>query len=642
MVYFVGAGTGAADLITVRGMRLMERADLIIYAGSLVNPELLAYAGRECRIYDSSALTLEEVVQIISDAQAQGKEIVRLHTGDPSVYGAVREQMDELDRLGIAYESCPGVSACFGAASSLNLEYTLPGISQSLIITRMEGKTKVPERECIESLASHRASMAIYLSAGMMEELSRRLLAGGYPKETPAAIAYKTTWKEEETYLCTVGTLADVARERGITRTAVVLVGDAIAHRRYERSRLYAPDFTTGFRKGNDAGQGLIPGSDAGAGSVPGSDVQPFMSHKGGKKTAWLVLESAEQGLGVISFTDAGRRLSLRIAEELKEEGFTLSSEGEGVLVHQWAKEQMDKGNGMVFVGACGIAVRAIAPCLKDKLSDAPVLVMDEKGRYVIPVLSGHMGGANQLARLLAGKIGASAVITTATDLNGKFAADIFAKKNGLHIANREGIARVSAKALAGKTVVISIEPGHCDDGEMLRLEAAMVLRGVQLVPYPPKQPADVVVSSKECGFEEALLLKPKEYVLGIGCKKGKKEEEIAAFISEKIREAGISEQEIAACASVLQKREEPGILAWCGKRRIPFFTYSAEELQRVHGDFQASGFVQEQVGVDNVCERSALKFCGEGGVLVLGKCAKNGMTLAIARRKWRLVFDEE
>ena len=188
MVYFVGAGTGAADLITVRGMRLLERADVIIYAGSLVNPELLAYAGKTCEIHNSAKLTLDEVIEIMKEADKQGKMIVRLHTGDQSVYGAVREQMDELDRLGIAYESCPGVSACFGAAASLNLEYTLPGVSQSLIITRMEGKTAVPEKESIESFAAHQASMAIYLSTGLLEELGRRLMAGGYRGDTPAVL----------------------------------------------------------------------------------------------------------------------------------------------------------------------------------------------------------------------------------------------------------------------------------------------------------------------------------------------------------------------------------------------------------------------------------------------------------------------
>lgn len=254
MIYFVGAGTGAADLITVRGKRYLEQADVIIYAGSLVNKELLSYAREGCRIYNSAEMTLEEVAAVMQEAERQQKMTVRLHTGDPSIYGAVREQMDLLDDMGIPYESCPGVSACFGAASALNLEYTLPGISQSLIITRMEGKTKVPPKESIESFAAHQASMAVYLSAGMTEELERRLLAGGYREDTPAAIVYKATWPEEEAYICTVSTLARTAREHHITKTALILVGEVIAHHGYERSRLYAPDYETGFRKKRPGG----------------------------------------------------------------------------------------------------------------------------------------------------------------------------------------------------------------------------------------------------------------------------------------------------------------------------------------------------------------------------------------------------
>lgn len=252
MVYFVGAGTGAVDLITVRGMRLLEKADVIIYAGSLVNPDLLDYAKKDCQLHNSAKLTLDEVIDIMKKASEEDKTIVRLHTGEPSIYGAVREQMDELDRLGIEYESCPGVSACFGAAASLNLEYTLPDISQSLIITRMEGRTKVPPKESIESFAAHQASMAIYLSTGMLDELSRRLVAGGYKEDTPAALVYKATWPEEEKYICTVKTLAETAREHKITKTALVLVGDVIGHRNYEKSRLYAPDFSTEYRQAKE------------------------------------------------------------------------------------------------------------------------------------------------------------------------------------------------------------------------------------------------------------------------------------------------------------------------------------------------------------------------------------------------------
>ncbi len=249
MVYFVGAGSGAKDLITVRGMKLIQEADVLVYAGSLVNPELLEYAKKECEIYDSALLTLEEIIEIIKDAEEKNKTTVRLHTGEPSLYGAVREQMNELDALSIKYESCPGVSACFGAASSLNMEFTLPNISQTLIITRMEGKTKVPKEESIESLAKHQASMAIYLSTGLLEELSKRLINGGYKEDTPAAIVYKATWPDEKVFICTVSTLNETAKKNNISKTAVILVGDAINKNGFDKSRLYAADFSTEFRK---------------------------------------------------------------------------------------------------------------------------------------------------------------------------------------------------------------------------------------------------------------------------------------------------------------------------------------------------------------------------------------------------------
>ncbi|MBQ6315830.1 MAG: precorrin-4 C(11)-methyltransferase [Mogibacterium sp.] len=248
-VYFVGAGPGAADLITVRGMKLIGMCDVIIYAGSLVNPALLDYAHDGAEIHNSAHMTLEQVIGVMKQAASEGRTVCRLHTGDPSLYGAVREQMDALDELGIRYESCPGVTAAFGAAASMDLEYTLPGISQSLIFTRMAGRTDVPEKESIESFAAHRASMAIYLSTGMLEELSQRLIAGGYDADSPAAIIYKATWPEEEFYYCKVSELAKTAADHGITKTALVLVGEVLAKSGYEKSRLYDKTFTTEFRQ---------------------------------------------------------------------------------------------------------------------------------------------------------------------------------------------------------------------------------------------------------------------------------------------------------------------------------------------------------------------------------------------------------
>ena len=248
MVHFVGAGSGAADLITLRGKALLETADVVIYAGSLVSPELLGYTRPDCKICNSAEMTLDQVIKTMETAENSGLTTVRLHTGDPCIYGAVREQMDRLEELGITYDVCPGVSSFCGAAAALKAEYTLPEVSQTVILTRMAGRTTVPESESIESLAAHNATMVIFLSTGMLEELSRRLIKGGYSAETPAAIVYKATWPEEKVCRCTVATLAQTAKENGITKTALITVGNFLGDVK-SLSKLSSPDFETGYRK---------------------------------------------------------------------------------------------------------------------------------------------------------------------------------------------------------------------------------------------------------------------------------------------------------------------------------------------------------------------------------------------------------
>ena len=248
MVHFVGAGPGAPDLITLRGAELLKQADVIIYAGSLVNPALLDMAREDCEIHNSAKMTLEQVIDVMKQAEAAGKTTVRLHTGDPCVYGAIREQMDALDELGISYDDVPGVSSFCGAAAALRAEYTLPGVSQSVIITRLAGRTPVPDAESLSSMASHGASMAVFLSSGMLGRVQEELLKGAYTEDTPAALVYKATWPEEKTVRCTVGTLAQAGEDHGISKTALVLVGNFLDSP-YEKSKLYDPTFTTEFRE---------------------------------------------------------------------------------------------------------------------------------------------------------------------------------------------------------------------------------------------------------------------------------------------------------------------------------------------------------------------------------------------------------
>lgn len=251
MVHIVGAGCGAPDLITVRGARLIGAADVIIYAGSLVNPALLDYRKDGCQVFNSARMTLDQVMEVIKKSNDERKDIVRLHTGDPCLYGAIREQMDRLEDMGIPYEYCPGVSSFSGAAAALKAEYTLPDVSQSVIITRIAGRTPVPERESIKSFASHHATMVIFLSTGMTEKVQEELLAGGYSEDTPAAIVYKATWPDQKVVRCTCGTLHQAAVENDLHNLALITVGDFLGSD-YDLSKLYDPSFSTAFRKADE------------------------------------------------------------------------------------------------------------------------------------------------------------------------------------------------------------------------------------------------------------------------------------------------------------------------------------------------------------------------------------------------------
>lgn len=377
--------------------------------------------------------------------------------------------------------------------------------------------------------------------------------------------------------------------------------------------------------------------------------------------------------VSIISFTLKGIELSLKIKKafsgETEEELclYTKCSHAEKSLTErkltekdlaesglsyveqpltEWTGEQMKKRRSLLFIGACGIAVRAIAPFLTDKLNDVPVLVMDEQGRFVIPVLAGHVGGANELAVSLAERMGSTPVITTATDLNHCFAVDLFARRNALHIVNKDGIAKVSSRILAGEEVTMAVEEGHFREeeagipGEKRLLEEINVPEGIRLV--STELLADVLVAPASYGQGRLLTLRPKEYVIGIGCKRGKAAEQIDHFVNRALKESGISMEQVAAFASIDRKKDEEGILWMSSHYGIPFVTYSAEELQQVEGTFHASEFVKSQVGVDNVCERAALRFSGPDGILITGKQAEDGITAAIVKRRWSVSFDEK
>lgn len=383
--------------------------------------------------------------------------------------------------------------------------------------------------------------------------------------------------------------------------------------------------------------------------------------------------------LAIISFTENGIKLSQTVAKRLSGRKVTLYTKcsrytAEDLKVQRvkeslqvWTAQSMAEGDALLFIGACGIAVRAIAPNLTDKLHDVPVLVMDEEGQYVIPILSGHVGGANELARELADLMDARPVITTATDVQKKFAVDLFAKRNHLEIMNKDGIAKVSAKALAGEQLTIAVRvqniefchPKFCEvreedfteaENQLLReasmhkqdQEACGVEPPLRLVPYVKDQPVDVVVSEMQDNKNALIWLRPRCYVVGMGCRKNKDTEELLAFYQETLEQAMVEPGEVYALASIDKKKDEPGLLAISERMRIPFFTYTAEELNRVGECVHSSEFVKAQVGVDNVCERAAFAGCGVSGWLIYEKHAFDGMTIAIAERNWSVILDEE
>ena len=689
MVHFVGAGPGACDLITVRGMNRIKEADVIIYAGSLVNPELLSYAKADCEFYNSAHMTLDAVVAVMREAEAAGKGTVRLHTGDPSVYGAIREQMDLLDEYGIAYDVCPGVSAVFGAAASLACEYTLPDVTQTLILTRAEGKTPVPEKENLRSLAAHRASLVLYLSSGLARKVRQELLLGGYAEDTPVAVVYKATWPEEKIIRTTLAKLPEDMEAAGITKTALIIVSPALGSI-YEKSKLYDAAFATEYRGATEI-------------TLPV-----------GIRRVLLVTCSVR---GYATMQKLAKKLEnisgAEIITKVKCEALPEVSMRE--TVKACVDTYFEQVDAIVFVTASGIAVRSVAEHLTHKSKDPAIVCMDECGKHVISLVSGHAGGANALTQMLADVMWATPVITTATDVEGRFSVDDYARKHNLVVTDWEKAKAISAEVLAagaepvwmdarksaGEADRVDIresageadrvdergsageadrvderesageadrvderesagEADRVDERESVgeigsgspletgcevgvgkglgyrigeRIQCTMNIGAYQVIVTPEKTITDA----------KTLQLVPRCIVAGVGCKKGTPVDKIEHAVQDAFAKAGLRMEALCAVASIDLKKEEAGLQEFCKTRNVPFETYTAEELQAVPGTFSASEFVSGVTGVDNVCERSAVKYASEHGVsqdhrllrerahedeLLLGKQAKHGELL--------------
>ena len=365
---------------------------------------------------------------------------------------------------------------------------------------------------------------------------------------------------------------------------------------------------------------------------------------------------STKERLAVISFSVTGAALAELLKEKLQgrdvvlygkysEENRSETAEDIPVTcgIAVWAGERMADKDALLFIGAAGIAVRSIAPHIRNKLTDSPVLVMDELGKHIIPILSGHVGGANAIAREIADAIGAEPVITTATDLHGQFAVDVFARENHLRIGNKNGIAPVSSKVLREGSLTVSIEEELFPEQQLESIREGLGLASdpanrtmIRQIPYPPEVPVDILIAREDRKEFRTIFLSPKPYVLGIGCRKDNDAETVESFLLKQLKENGISLNEIRAAASIDIKKDEPGILAFCRKYRLPYLTYSAAELETAPGEFEESEFVKKTVGIGNVCGRAAAYACaqlcpeGTNPRTILAKQAGNGVTCAV------------
>lgn len=642
MVYFVGAGPGDPDLITVKGQRLIEQADTIIYAGSLVNPDILQGRSFRAKVFDSSKMSLPEIIAAMK--RAEPGITVRLHTGDPSLYGAIREQMEELDKLNISYRVVPGVSSFSAAAAALKQEYTVPDGNQTLIITREEGRTPVPEEQSLPVLAGHGAAMALFLSAGMTEKVQNHLLEGGYAEDTPAAIVYRASWPDEKVVTCTVGTLAQSASKNGIQKQALLLVGDFLSAEG-RQSKLYDPAFSTDVRAGEKSGIAIACFTDRGEALAQRLAPQLSAIFTVASKAA----DSEDQSSSV---SGAGPE------SPAEEEGVAVTRIGKGTAsIKEWTKENWYTKKALIFIGAAGIAVRAIAPYVKKKTIDPAVLVLDADGDYVIPILSGHIGGGVKLARIIVRLIGSEPVITTASDREGVFAVDTWAAGQGLSIKNPECIADVTSALLAGKRVSFRADvpvegqppegiclTGRNESGERAKTANELKTAGISSADGCEEcNPAAAAGGSDlEAGSAE-ILLTPYErdaghalllispVAVGIGMKRGTGAGRIEKSLQLFLQDQHICPEAVRNLYTIDLKKDEAGLLFFAREAGLSLTFYSADELKHTTGDFTSSSFVKDVTGVDNVCERAAVLGAGTGSQLIVKKSVYEGITFAAA-----------
>ncbi len=620
-VYFIGAGPGAPDLITLRGQQIIARADCVLYADSLVMPEIAQWAKPGAVVIPTAELNLDQIVAVMTEAVERGQVVARIHSGDPALYGAIHEQMTALDARNISYEIVPGVSAVFAAAAALGAELTAPGLTQTLICTRVSGRASpVPERESLRSLAAHGASLAIFLSITKARQVQDDLLTG-YASETPVAILYRLTWPDEQIVRCRLEALAETVRAAGFTRHALIIISPALSAPHTAASRLYAPEFKHRFRVQKSEVRGQT--SEAGSHKLSEDD------------SAQSAIRNQQSA--IISITRTGTELARRLAGPLQAVAYApqrFAQEGEAAYsdsVIEAARCLWAQHRALIFVAPVAIAVRAIGPLAEDKHTDPAVIALDEAGKFVVSVLSGHLGGANDLARQIAALTGGQAVITTASDAQESAALDLLGQQAGWRCESGSAVARVSAAILNGDPVHVYVEPG-CDASPLRRADLPGLVWLDRLEALDGQ--AAIVISDRSgllIDLTRSVVFHPRSLAVGIGCRRGVAVETLEAVVRGALEKAGLSFTSVACLATARAKAEEPGLLAFAEKFNLPLRIYD-DEINALAARVPLSpSAAREKLGLPGVAEPCAM-LAAKATALLAAKRAEDGVTVAVAR----------
>lgn len=628
-VYFIGAGPGAPDLITIRSQEIINQADLILYADSLVEASVAELARKPgSRQIGTSGLHLDQIMALMLETAAAGGVVARVHSGDPALYGAIHEQMARLEDANVPYQIVPGVTAAFAAAARLNVELTIPELVQTIILTRVSGRTAVPPAENLRHLAASGASLALYLSVTRMKGVVADLLAsGGYTADTPVAVLHKVTWPDESLITGRLGDIVEKVRQAGYTKHALIMVSPALDQRlksteQRTASNLYDKDYTHRFRRAESFQRGRI-------------------------RQNGVMVDPAETA--VLAVTRQGSELAHKLAPALDGQAvvpqkFSLNgadSYADSVLTEirdRWACTRR-----FVLIMPTGVAVRAIAPLLHRKQTDPAIVCLDEAGRSVISLMGGHQAGANALAQQVAALTHGQAIITTASDVQGKPALDL--PPSGWQIASDSAITEVSSRLVNDEPLALYLHPAL----EPLRETAAAWLglptstSSVGVTPHADTpqirwtdslSEANLIITHcqvEAATVQRAIVYHPPALTVGLGCQRDVPATELRQALDTTLAELGLVRESIITLATVDLKAAEQGIHDLAAEFGGALTIVAAERIRATPFEGLSHSAAQAKFDLPGVAEPCALLALERGGRLLAPKRSFDHCTVAVA-----------